>query len=447
MIFVFDYLLNLRSMNAKIIPILSSFVFISLIISSCEDNTLREYKGYAPVYMSYKDLRSSVRPDMNTDIQNPGKIYFKDNFIFIVEEMKGIHVFDNTDPASPVKKAFVKIPGVVDISVSGSALYADSYVDLVVLDVSNIQNIHEVGRVKDILPYTIPATKNNDYPMAYVDKEKGVVTGWELRTIKEKIDINPNPYPYPVYYDKSTFQYYDINNAAGASSGVSGSGTGIGGSMARFGIKDKVLYIVESNVLKILDITDMTSPARITDASVTWNTETMFLKGNRMFLGTTTGMAVYDISSPFSPFPVTFFSHARSCDPVIVDDTLAYVTLRTGTTCGGNQNLLEIINIKDITRPVSVVSYFMTDPHGLGKDGDLLFICDGSAGLKVYNASDPKLLLGNLIYTYPNIQAYDAIPIGKVLVLISENGLFQYDYSNVKNITLLSEIPVVKSSK
>jgi len=26
----------------------------------------------------------------------------------------------------------------------------------------------------------------------------------------------------------------------------------------------------------------------------------------------------------------------------------------------------------------------MTNPHGLGKQGDLLFICDGNAGLKVF---------------------------------------------------------------
>ena len=84
----------------------------------------------------------------------------------------------------------------------------------------------------------------------------------------------------------------------------------------------------------------------------------------------------------------------------------------------------------------------MTNPHGLGKNGDLLFICDGTAGLKVYNALNPQLLLSNLIYTYPGIVAYDVIPIGKVLVLIGDNGLFQYDYSNVKNITLLGRLVV-----
>ena len=236
----------------------------------------------------------------------------------------------------------------------------------------------------------------------------------------------------------------DKTNSFSASAGVSGSGVGIGGSMARFGIKGNVLYVVDQSTLKVFDITNKTTPVKINDLYPGWNVETMFLKGDEMFLGTTTGMAIFDITNPTTPFSKTFFTHARSCDPVIVDDTLAYITLRTGNSCGGNQNLLDIVNIKDITKPKSVVSYFMTNPHGLGKDGNLLFICDGLAGLKVYNAADPQLLLGNLIFTYPSIVAYDVIPIGKVLVLIGDNGLFQYDYSNVKNITLLSTISVVK---
>ena len=86
----------------------------------------------------------------------------------------------------------------------------------------------------------------------------------------------------------------------------------------------------------------------------------------------------------------------------------------------------------------------MVNPHGLGKNGDLLFICDGTAGLKIYDASDPWNITGHLIYSYPYINAFDVIPIGKVLILIGNDGLYQYNYSNVKNITLLSSILVVK---
>ena len=432
-------------MKAKIIPIILMVTFFSIIFCSCEDTTVREYKGYAPVYMSIKDLRSAVKIEQNVDLKNPGKIYFKDGFIFIVEEMKGIHVYDNSNPASPDKKAFIKLPGVVDISISGYNMYADSYIDLVVLDLEDIENIHEVGRVPDILPYTVPATKDNNFPKAYVDKEKGIVTDWELRIIREKIDVNPNPVPYPVYFYGGGLRYYDLANSSGASSSVSANGVGIGGSMARFGIKDKILYVVDQNTLKVFDISNKVAPFKLRDVNPGWNIETMFLRGNEMFLGTTTGMVILDTSTPDLPYVKTFFTHARSCDPVIVDDTLAYITLRTGTICGGVQNILDIVNIKDLTRPTSVISYSMTNPHGLCKNGDLLFICDGSDGLKVYNAADPKKILQNIIYTYPNIKAYDVIPIGNVLVLISDEGLFQYNYSDVKNITLMSTIPVVKN--
>jgi len=427
-------------MNSKIIPKLIIFVFTAIFISSCEDSTFREYKGYAPVYMSYEDLRASVTTKQNVDLENPGKIYYKDNYIFIVEELKGIHVFDNTNPASPVKKVFINLPGVVDISISGYILYADSFVDLVILDVENIDNIHEVGRVKDILPYTVPPVKE-DYPMAYVDEERGVVIDWDLKTIKEK--IHNEPYPWPVYY-KGGIAFMDAMNASGASSGISGSGTGFGGSMARFGIKENVLYIVNSNNLKVFDITSRTKPYNMGDFYPGWNIETMFLSGNYMFLGTTTGMVILDISNPLIPATKTFFNHARSCDPVIVDDTLAYVTLRSGTTCGGSVNCLDVVNIKKINSPSVVATFAMTNPHGLGKKGDLLFVCDGDAGLKVFDASDPKTVGNRLIYTYANINTYDVIPVGDLLVMVGDDGLYQYDYSDIRNIRLLSKIEVKK---
>jgi hypothetical protein len=430
-------------MKAKIIPIITVFTFFSIFFFSCEDGTLREYKGYAPVYMSYKDMRAGVAAEQNTDLKNPGKIYFKDNYIFIVEELKGIHVFDNSNPSAPINKSFVKLPGVVDISMSGSIMYADSYIDLVVLDLQDINNIREVGRVQDILPYTVPPAKSKDFPMGYVDKDKGVVIDWELRTIKEKVEPTPEPGPYPVYFKNGGGFALDIT-ASGSSSGVSGSGVGVGGSMARFGIRDNILYLVNSNTLKIFDISVKTAPAKINDFNVGWNIETMFLSGNSMFLGTTNGMVIYDIKEPSTPLSLAFFTHATSCDPVIVDDSLAYITLRNETTCARGINVLDVVNIKNINHPTTLVSYPMVNPHGLGKAGDHLFICDGSAGLKVFDASDPLSITSHLIFTYPAIDAFDVIPIANVLVLIGDNGLYQYNYSDVKNITLLSSILVVK---
>src|SRR5665648_630709 len=100
-------------MKAKIIPFIAVFILFLAGFYSCEDSTFKEYEGNAPLYLSYDELRSSIKEEQNVDLKNPGKIYFKDNYIFIVEELKGIHVFDNTDPSSPLKKVFVNLPGVV----------------------------------------------------------------------------------------------------------------------------------------------------------------------------------------------------------------------------------------------------------------------------------------------------------------------------------------------
>lgn len=407
---------------------------------SCEDKTFREYEGNAPVYMTYEDMRKAIVTDYDSELKNPGKIYYKDDYIFIVEELKGIHVYDNLNPSSPVKKVFVTIPGVVDISITGYILYADSYVDLVILDVENIDNIHEVGRMKDVLPYTVPPT-GNDLPMAWVDEKKGVVTGWEERTIRERIYTVPS-YPWPIFFEGGGMRYLDMANASGASSGVSGSGTGFGGSMARFGIKGNVLYIVDRNNLSVIDITNKTNPREMGDFYPGWDVETMFLAGDRMYLGASTGMVIFDISNPLVPKSRVFFNHASSCDPVVVDDTIAYVTLRSGNTCAGTVNCLDVINVKNINSPSMVATFPMTNPHGLGKSGDLLFICDGDAGLKIYDASDPASVGNKQVSAYPDINAYDVIPIGSLLVMIGEDGLYQYSYSDIQNIRLLSSIAI-----
>ena len=423
-------------MKAKIIPITGIFLALLLISVSCEETVYRVFTGNAPIYMSYEELRASITTQQNVNLDNPGKIYFKDNYIFIVEEQKGIHVFDNSNPSSPVKKTFVKIPGVVDISVSGNILYADSFIDLVILDLQDINNIHEVGRVEEILRYAVPPV-DNDYPMGNIDQERGVVIGWEVKKIREP--YHDHYYgPFPTYKDCC---FLAETNASGASGGISGSGIGAGGSMARFGIKGDALYIMTEYMVKVLNISSKTNPVNSgMDFYTTSDAETMFLTDKYMFIGTASGMLVFDVSNPFSPQQKMSFSHARACDPVIVDDTLAYITLRTGTTCGGVSNMLSVVNIKDIDNPKLVMTYQLTNPHGLGKDGDLLFICDGSAGLRIFDASDPKAITSNPVKNYPEVHAYDVIPFNGLLILIGDDGLYQYDYSDIQNISLLSSI-------
>jgi hypothetical protein len=88
----------------------------------------------------------------------------------------------------------------------------------------------------------------------------------------------------------------------------------------------------------------------------------------------------------------------------------------------------------------------MYGPQGLGIDGDLLFICDGDAGLKIYDASDPMDITQHLVASFPSINAYDVIPMNNYLFMIGEKGFMLYDYSNIQNIKQIGFIPVVKKS-
>ena len=86
----------------------------------------------------------------------PGKIYFKDQYMYINEYQKGIHVVDLSDPANPALKAFIKIPGNVDMAIKDNMLYADSYIDLVLIDISNPEQPNEVKRIEEMFEYVIP---------------------------------------------------------------------------------------------------------------------------------------------------------------------------------------------------------------------------------------------------------------------------------------------------
>jgi hypothetical protein len=72
----------------------------------------------------------------------------------------------------------------------------------------------------------------------------------------------------------------------------------------------------------------------------------------------------------------------------------------------------------------------MTNPYGLGVDNNLLFLCDGEDGLKIYDNSDPKDVGDNLLFTHSGIVAKDIILNNGTAICIAEHGIYQYNYSN-----------------
>jgi len=301
-----------------------------------------------------------------------------------------------------------------------------------------------VSSIEDLFTQSVPPTANN-FLIAEIDENKGVVIGWKVEEITERIEVENgfNPRGW-----KGGEVYAFSDNASNTQSSGSGNNSplffsnGKSGSMARFTVFDNYLYTVNENSLQVFNISDNTKPVSGTTIDVGRVVETIFPMDGKLFIGTTTGMAIYDLSVPSSPQFISDFNHATSCDPVVVEGDYAYITLRSGNFCGGWSNQLDVVDISDITNPSLVESYAMTNPFGLGIDNGTLFICDGSDGLKIYDASDPNAISQNMLDHFQNINTYDVIPYFGLLMMIGDDGLYQYDYSNTGSINLLSVIPV-----
>lgn len=420
------------------VKILTLIITVMIGLNSCQDKIEDSYIVKTPVYMSYSDLRSSFLVKSAEEIIQPGKIYFKDNFIFVNEYLKGIHVIDNTDPSDPEVIRFIEIPGNIDMAVKGNILYADSYVDLLSIDISDMNNIAEVDRDTNVFPYIIPFIDNGI--LEPVDESQGIIVRYE-ETVKTE-EVEQNDVNYQMYRGWN-MELMEISDASGMNSpAVSGSGSGTGGSMARFTLYDDYLYTINNYDLKLFDVSDASDPVFTKDIFISWDIETLFPYENKLFIGGQSGMYVYNLTDPANPALICQFTHASACDPVVVEGDYAYVTLRGGNLCGAIESQLDVIDISDIEFPELMKSYPMEEPYGLGIDNDVLFVCDGNAGLKIYDATDKMKIDSNQVAVYSDINAFDVIPLGDVLVMIGTDGLYQYDYNNPDNIVELSHIPI-----
>ena len=405
-------------------------------LTACNDRTTEfiTYEANVPVYMPFDEFRASFEKSAPAEITHPGKMYFKDGYLFVNEYGKGIHIIDNSDPANPEKVAFYEIMGNVDMAIKGNVLFADSYIDLLAIDITDIENPVEIDRIENVFPEIVPEGELW-YPYAMVDKSKGVIVDWEVKKITEKME----DYQYGGWLFRGEMNFV---MSADASAKWTGS-AGTGGSMARFMLNEDYLYVIAVPIrLKTVDITSPAEMEVIDSIDVPRNMETLFRLENNLFIGTTTGMLIFDLVNPKKPVQVSSYDHIRACDPVVVDGQYAYVTLRTGNMCNNGQNLLEVIDISSITHPYLVKSYPMFNPHGLGTDGNLLFVCDGDAGLKIYNKSNPLSIITNQIAYYPDFDTYDVIPMNGILMLVGDGGIYQYDYSNPENIVQISHITI-----
>jgi hypothetical protein len=235
------------------------------------------------------------------------------------------------------------------------------------------------------------------------------------------------------------------NDYASIDTGESANNGGKGGSLARFTVVGNKLYTIDNDQMRVFDIEENTNPTFEQTVDLISGVETVFPYNNFLYLGTQTGMLIYDISNPSAPRYVSMYEHVQACDPVVVQGNYAYVTVRSGTACRNTFNIdqLEVIDVSNPAEPFQVNQYQLENPYGLGIDNNLLFICDGNAGLKVFDVTfTPDQI--QLLHEFRDIKAKDVIPFNGLLLLIAEEGFYQYQYKPSGEMELLSLIEVEK---
>lgn len=151
-----------------------------LLFQSCiefeDDSPPVQSSMYEPVYMSRTALNESVALQPPMSIENSGKIYIKDQFLFIGEKYMGFHVIDNSDPANPNPIAFIKAPGATDIAIKNNIIYINNAVDLIAININYVtQQLEVVKRIEN----TFPQLQSPDGYEFYASDEQ-IIVNWTL---------------------------------------------------------------------------------------------------------------------------------------------------------------------------------------------------------------------------------------------------------------------------
>jgi hypothetical protein len=391
---------------------------------------------YSPVYTSAEAYEESITLLQGIDLLYPKKILEKDELQMISDLNRGVHFYDKRDPANPEYLGFLYAPGALDMSIKNDILYVNSYSNLLAISIEEIND----PKLEKVVQHAFPPVYKYAKPM--ISEEGGVAIAW-------KADTTWTCEGY--YYDEYMVMEDGVIGAPTAAEATADGSSnaerqdtfGQTGSMSRFAINSDYLYAVDQYQLRYFDVSSDNDPVISDSISVEWGLETTFLTEEALFVGARTGMHIFALDASHTPSFASTFTHMTSCDPVVVEGDLAFVTLSSGNSCFNGDDELNIIDISDLENPTELATYEMQNPQGLSVNDSLLHICEGDYGFKTFDIA--SILAGNempdslsLLSHLENFHAYDVIANSEEVSIIGNDGLYRYDFSDPENPELLS---------
>ena len=420
----------------KYIEILSLTIISTLVLFSCTNDTGSVEVNYleaTAIYGDMDDIRAIPLNETPRQIENPGKIYIGEDFVLIGEEEKGIHVINNSNRENPVTDAFIRIPGNKEFYVSGQYIYAESYYDMLKIDISNPYQALLTSRSKNAIQNEFINDKGETLiGFSYQDKTV---------TLNENDDFMTEVLDDQLVYLDFAQNVIPKSSVPSSFSGNSAQSIGTINRITKF--EDHIYVVSNNNMIILKDDENGLSKEAIRLENIKEDMETIFPYQNNLFVGSKTSMSIFNISNNGHPIELYEFEHATSCDPVLPYNDVAYITLRTAdfSKCPGNINALLAIDISDLSKPVQIDEKQLASPYGMSVINDHLFVGNGENGLSIFDVSDPHHPI--LIKTNKEIIAFDIITDpsdAEYLFIAGSNGMNQYKIGDDLSLNLTSNI-------
>lgn len=411
--------------------LLSAVLLFSLI--ACKKNKGTIEQTYFKAIAEYEEINKIRKTSINAPsraVNKTGKIFFGHDMILIGEVNEGIHVIDNSNPSAPVNISFIDLPYTNEFYVNNNMIYAISHYDLVKIDVSNLSSPQLIDRLE------------NAFGQNLTDGNGKVLVGFTHKRTTETFELGS---PEELALRENNTLYYDFQNEVIPFSEVPSSFIGSSvknkGTLNRLAYDNNLLYVIGKKDIHTFQDNSSTI-TKLGKKEVGDELETIYTKGDKIFIGTTSEMIILSKSS--SPQKISTYEHTITCDPVLPHGNVAYLTLRSVSTggCTGNVNILDVIDISNVNNPTQITEISLSSPYGMAIMNNYLFVAEGNNGISVLDISNPSS--PNLLTTHSGIKVYDVLKhptASNTILTTGEYGLKQYAFNPSNNtLQVLSEI-------
>jgi len=319
------------------------------------------------------------------------------NRLLVSDADTGLHIFDVSNLNAPTKVMRIPLQTNMSSAVKDDIIYANSGNQLQAIRVSG-NSYTVVSRIGSVYPAW------NDLP-SYGDESGGGCSACSE------------------------------NDAVTAPMPTGGTGS----SYATFAVVDNYLYRADArDRLVTYDVSTPAKPKQIAQTLIGWGIESMYPTPNYLFLGGFDGMYIFDRAQPEKPVKIAKIEHTRSCDPVTVSGSTAFVTLRGSGPCGGVTDELMCVSIKDPHAPEIVGTTPIPTPFGLAVQNQQLFVSNGDGGYSLLDVSDPAAPA--VMQTWTGGATRDFIWSDHTLFVLSRDNVYIYDVTNPMAPMLLSQV-------